>query len=760
MAERPFENSVGPVVTTLGKISPQSFGADVETAIEIAHQSLGSAVEMVEEKAVETLGLSQADLTCSSVEPGYPSEESLDIDPPNGELLPNDVEKPAVYTVDSPPDVLQYVEDLVSYINQVTTDSKIELSGTLKSNFLQIIYEDDITSMRNVYERISLEHKISFYKLVLKGDDVKVSAKNSECATALLKQTNFRLGPILAAFFGSKDIVRFYCENFTLGVLDIAENDHNIIHALVLGCHLKQRCEEAYLEMYTNIFNIYKDCEKRTTLLHFQNSGRLRPLEVASKLEQYTLVKEILETEHVYKFRIQEYGPHLHITYNVSEYYTIGARRDKSPLHDIVQIREDSLPALRKSGLLKNPLIRSMIRSIIRENLIVVLLWMAFRITIVIFALSQSSMSDNLFLNMNYILLTEDTSMTTYKYLKATNSSSEEINATIQELYGKAAFNNSLDVVLCYLETLLKSKTQASTQTVTLFDELLGISVHSKDILLIVLCILSFTFDILDSIVSLVRGQISRTTRNNSSLYSQGSGAFVVNNHFYRITFFMMTLSYIAFFTLGFICFTPNSYVGSIANTIKMIRTFAMISSTAFAVSKILTIWSLLYFIQLFPGLGLFVIGFQRMMMALVHFIVIFALIFVSFALTFNGILSLDCTHPEFIDIQASFYSSLLLMLNMLDLRIFDVQIQGIVFILHFVFVMIVTILIINFLIALMSSRYAEMTEYGDIIHKLCSLDVALTAARRFAAICPCRRKKRNDSDVIVVTIPRPNRSI
>jgi hypothetical protein len=164
-------------------------------------------------------------------------------------------------------------------------------------------------------------------------------------------------------------------------------------------------------------------------------------------------------------------------------------------------------------------------------------------------------------------------------------------------------------------------------------------------------------------------------------------------------------------------------------NTMDGIGSFATFGCI---MAKVLTSWSLLYFLQLNSTLGKFVIGFQGMMMALVQFTSIFTVIFLSFSVAFADVFALSCSRKDFSTFAKGLYSTMLMILNMFDFggyekmnAIFAVKLP------HVIFIMIVPILLINFLIATMSNKHSAMTDYGDVIHRLHRLEVSLTAGER-----------------------------
>ena len=133
--------------------------------------------------------------------------------------------------------------------------------------------------------------------------------------------------------------------------------------------------------------------------------------------------------------------------------------------------------------------------------------------------------------------------------------------------------------------------------------------------------------------------------------------------------------------------------------------------------------WSILYFVQTFPSIGHFAIAIQRMVRVLWQFIIVFTIAFIPFTHAFYRLLQQPDGCPN-LDLSSSpplhFYNIFLLMLNMVDLKQYKNDIKegdyGVLLFLHVGFVFMLPILLINFLIALLSSSVAEIMEHKDAI--------------------------------------------
>ncbi|XP_064621355.1 uncharacterized protein LOC135484135 [Lineus longissimus] len=626
------------------------------------------------------------------------------------------------------------------------------LTGEYKSRFVELLCSDDVTSVKYIYDNLSETAKTYFHLCIIGGfENFKLSNRCSEYSADIVHRTHFKRAPVLSALFGSLTVFNFYLETSKgKDIIEMEENgNHNILHALILGSFLKIRPEQRYVMVYVKAMEWYDEGYQRRALLHCETDGGFRPLELASKLGQYKLTLEILETEKVYKMKVDNFGPHLHIEYNVSEYYTTGSRRDKSLIRDLVRIREDRLPALRDSNLMYHPLIKAWRRTTYWASLPTISIWFLYRIAFVVLVFSPNlTNADALFLYYDYILATNDINLS---FVLSGISTNLTIIQNEMKNFTAVRFIGNKEVVSCLTSHIRRFMWGSANSTDRPDWGNLELVMQSTQPLLII-AVLSVILDLVDFAIT----SLSRLRKGKLANYSEGSGTRVIDTKFFRITHFIMIVGY-GIFTAVAEIISAFLRKGGVGIGFVHVTPLIHFSTVAYAVAKVLTIWSLLYFIQLFPGLGKFVIGFQRMIMALTQFALVLFMIFISFSLTLTSVLRLDCDKPEFQNHLRGMYSTFLIILNMVDLSKFNVQTAYVVALLHVAFIMIVTILLINFLIALMSNKHSDMNQYGDLIHKLCCLGVAETASRKVTMLLCCKRRKRSDRDVIVVTrIRRP----
>ena len=137
--------------------------------------------------------------------------------------------------------------------------------------------------------------------------------------------------------------------------------------------------------------------------------------------------------------------------------------------------------------------------------------------------------------------------------------------------------------------------------------------------------------------------------------------------------------------------------------------------------------WNLLYYLQVVPGLNVYVITVQRMLLDLLSFSIIFAMFFLSFSFAFYV---LTDTSEEFLPLL---YDIFRLTLNMIDLS----RASGMVQFLHVAFVFTIVYLLQNIIIAMFSLSFQHVYQNKDIIFCVQSLYVSFFCEPALSRIMP-----------------------
>jgi hypothetical protein len=143
---------------------------------------------------------------------------------------------------------------------------------------------------------------------------------------------------------------------------------------------------------------------------------------------------------------------------------------------------------------------------------------------------------------------------------------------------------------------------------------------------------------------------------------------------------------------------------------------------------QIMIMLSLLYYVQLFPGIGYTVTGIARCINISSCFLVVFLMFYVAAAAGVWSVARYFCL-PVLGYSADSLYSTLLITLNMMDLR--DLvggyaQLPFSLIVIHLFIVCIIATLLLNYLIALLSDVVVKVEDYKTIIYNMSRLNVAI----------------------------------
>ena len=157
-------------------------------------------------------------------------------------------------------------------------------------------------------------------------------------------------------------------------------------------------------------------------------------------------------------------------------------------------------------------------------------------------------------------------------------------------------------------------------------------------------------------------------------------------------------------------------------------------------------VWSFLFFMQLLPMFGNYVVATQRMIGVFVEFSLLFGVFYLSYCFTLYKLL-FPFYGADFADIRLAAYNTFLVMQNMFAFKAQpEIASDFRLHLLHITFVLMVPILLLNFLIALLISTYTYVNENRDVLMTIQKLSVAMAAEGRFtvclAPLRNCLRRK------------------
>ncbi len=149
-----------------------------------------------------------------------------------------------------------------------------------------------------------------------------------------------------------------------------------------------------------------------------------------------------------------------------------------------------------------------------------------------------------------------------------------------------------------------------------------------------------------------------------------------------------------------------------------------------------LMMWGIFYFIQLLPHIGHYVTIIQSLLGDILHFQLLFWIMFLPFPFTFYMVLhsGLDCSKSdEFGDVLRMLHDSFLILINLFDISFYMNRVDSpwLLAAIHILFVLISAIMMLNFLIALLANSVTKIVNHSKVIMPLQSLAVVFALESR-----------------------------
>ena len=157
-------------------------------------------------------------------------------------------------------------------------------------------------------------------------------------------------------------------------------------------------------------------------------------------------------------------------------------------------------------------------------------------------------------------------------------------------------------------------------------------------------------------------------------------------------------------------------------------------------------VWSFLFFLQLIPFCGHYIVASQRMINIFLEFSLLFTIFYLSYAFTLYRTVTY-AYGADFANLRLALYNTFLIMQNMFSFKENPKMASYFtVHLLHITFTLVVPILLLNFLIALLTSAYTYISENRDVLMTIQRLSVAMAAEEKFtwclAPLRNCLRRK------------------
>ena len=151
-------------------------------------------------------------------------------------------------------------------------------------------------------------------------------------------------------------------------------------------------------------------------------------------------------------------------------------------------------------------------------------------------------------------------------------------------------------------------------------------------------------------------------------------------------------------------------------------------------ICPILAVWNILYFLQLLPSIGSFIIATQAILQDLLHFSIVYIIFMIPFMHSFQTVINTNTNvgcMESFDDLFRVAYSLFITMLNMIDYTTYDIRNQEVLLVAHVAFTFVVSIMMINFFIALLSNSVNRIQSCEKLVLCVQRCSAAMSMERR-----------------------------
>ena len=455
--------------------------------------------------------------------------------------------------------------------------------------------------------------------------------------------------------------------------------DSNILHAITSMAAYFSDQEGRMVAVYHHL-KATLDTEQLRSLLHMENDYSFRPLETACQQGRFRLMMAFFETPGVYVTKEISQNAIRYVYYDVTEYEDITKleqwRQHTSPIRQLVNIGEDCL---------KDPFTISL-----------------FQPGSIIHTWAQSKYNINkpllrvwFYVRMSYFMsyLFYDTDEHWMKNLNGIPSDmAEDVNVT----------HNASFVYCADFTSVRLSPTTITALTYYFIIYWIGATLFDlKDI-----------YEIFRSLK-----QIFKYVAHSHAAMKQP-----VHKNFYYKLCNVITVNLI-------MAIMVMQYYDKRSTTTDVLRIIATCCG----------IWTPLFFVQVVPGVGHFVVIVQRIIGDIFNFSIVFIVILLPFSqmlLVYVNANSKQGCVEEFRSLGNSVYSVIKVMQNMLDLSEIQVENNVTLKAIQVALIFFVSILLLNFLIAIMSSSVANLVKHQSIIENIIYLHICYVLELRFNFLC------------------------
>ena len=456
-------------------------------------------------------------------------------------------------------------------------------------------------------------------------------------------------------------------------------HNNNLIHLVTLVADLNnQDNQECALEMFDAILAKVHNIDGRRRLLLSENDEGYRPLELAAKLRVDRVFRAILYTEGVYRSFISRRGRRVMNRFDLSDYGKSCRRFMRFPLYLLTRTPETERDLEATRNILAIPVLKTIMNVRTRAVMPYMIVWVLFRLLYWVLFL----VIDNQFAN---------------SYQRYCTASYKKGNATSEYFYESGLAQAVSDGGLVYVDTLVSL--------------IFGVFIMATDMIEASWFVYK-----------------SKKWKYGDLIPSMSvASSYCVNSNFYRGVQFLHAVNLVFYgIVLTVKNFTPDHV------------SLNSISYLSALFQRIFVPFTIIYFVQILPYIGSYIVGFQKMLTTLFKFGILQLLIMYLFASFFIHVIQLMCKPTEFTcGDESSFYATFLIMLNMENInKIKCNQVGSVVLpIMHILYIFVVAIMTINYFIAVMSSAYVVFGTREGCSMALHRIHLATTVERRLVAM-------------------------
>ena len=260
------------------------------------------------------------------------------------------------------------------------------------------------------------------------------------------------------------------------------------------------------------------------------------------------------------------------------------------------------------------------------------------------------------------------------------------------------------------------------------------------------------SFPTIKFILDLIECVISHKTSWNKQLENYPRNA-IVDHRIFRVCEFFANLSILLWSILGL--------MDDVIDGILHSGDGAYFGLVLF-ITPILCAWSVLYFLQLLPSVGVAINSIQHMVHDTAHFMILYFIFLVPFYILFQNYMLIYSNTGCQEDFQSDLHSMFtlnLMMFHIIDPREYDIGFENGLRFLFLLYTFMCSIILLNFLVALMASTASKSKTDNKIIIQMNRLAVSCLVERRlyvcFSALY-CRMRRRyftvKDGKVYIIT--------